>query len=79
MNKETIAVYIVASYKGVLYTGFTSDLLDRVEHYKSELVASSVQSTGRTSWFGANWSKRLKSGASVRLRSSGGGGRRRCD
>jgi putative endonuclease len=35
MNRETIAVYIVASFKGVLYTGFTTDLPTRIEQHQS--------------------------------------------
>ena len=35
MAKGIIAAYMVASYKGVLYTGFTVDLRNRIEQHKA--------------------------------------------
>jgi putative endonuclease len=37
MTDKIIAVYMIASYKGALYTGFTIDLRNRIEQHKSGL------------------------------------------
>ena len=52
MGRETIAVYIVASYMGVLYIGFTSDLLSRIEHHQNGVGGhfSSKYRTNKLVW-----------------------------
>ena len=52
MNDRIIAVYMVAGYKGTLYTGFKIDLRNRVEQRKAGLGGefSSKYKTNRLVW-----------------------------